>query len=97
MTMRIGIRELIRNTNVLDEYDYVEVEDKKTHEYKGLFISPAYVDEVKAFIDKKIAQEKQAEMDVLMQYAGSIEVDEKYENMSSKQLRAERAKRHLDA
>ena len=97
MTARIGIRELIRNTKLLDEYDYVEVEDKKTHEYKGMFVSAEYADEVKILLDKKIAQEKQAEMDVLMQYAGSIEVDKKYEKMSSKQLRAERAKRHLDA
>ena len=32
--MKIGIRDLVRNSNILDGYDYVEVEDKKTHEYK---------------------------------------------------------------
>jgi len=97
MTVRIGIRELIRNTKLLDDYDYVEVEDKKTHEYKGMFISAEYADEVKKLLDKKIAQEKQLEMDALMQYAGAIEVDERYEALSASQLREERAKKYLDA
>jgi hypothetical protein len=28
MTMKVGIRELARDSNILDGYDYVEVEDK---------------------------------------------------------------------
>jgi len=29
MTMTVGMRELSRNSNILDGYDYVDVEDKK--------------------------------------------------------------------
>ena len=47
MTMKIGIRDLVRNSNILDGYDYLEVKIKN-HEYKGLFVSPKY-DEFKAF------------------------------------------------
>ena len=38
MTTIVGMRDLARNANILDGYNYVEVKDKKTHEYKGLFI-----------------------------------------------------------
>ena len=47
MTKKIGIREVTRNFSILDEYDYVEIEDKKTHEYKGMFISSKYAKEFK--------------------------------------------------
>ena len=53
MTMKVGMRELARNSNILDGYDYIEVEDKKTHEYKGLFISPKYADEFKSFLEDR--------------------------------------------
>lgn len=35
MTTKIGIRELARNSNMLDGYDYVDVEDKKLMNIKG--------------------------------------------------------------
>ncbi len=31
MTKKIGIREVTRNFSILNNYDYVEIEDKKTH------------------------------------------------------------------
>jgi len=52
MTTTVGIRELSRNSKLLEQYDYVDVEDKKTHEYKGLFISPKYADEFKKYLEK---------------------------------------------
>ena len=56
MTMKVEMRELARNSNILDGYDYVEVEDKKTHQFKGLFVSPKYAEEFKIFLanDSKI-------------------------------------------
>ena len=54
MTTKIGMRELSRNSNILDGYDYVEIEDKKTHEFKGLYVSAKYADDFKKFLDLKI-------------------------------------------
>ena len=94
MTMIVGMRELSRNANILDGYDYVDVEDKKTHEYKGLFVSPKYADELKEFLDKKISEENKKKLDNIMQFAGIL--DGKTNNMTSKEMRKARAKRHLD-
>ena len=90
--MKIGLRELARNSNILDGYDYVEVEDKKTHEYKGLFISPKYAEEFKAFLDDKVSKEQQAKLDRLMKYAGKGKVHERFNNLSSSQIREKVAK-----
>jgi len=92
--MIVGMRELSRNANILDGYDYVDVEDKKTHEYKGLFVSPKYADELKEFLDKKISEENKKKLDNIMQFAGIL--DGKTNNMTSKEMRKARAKRHLD-
>ena len=56
MTLKVGIRELARNSNILSGHDYIDVEDKKTHEYKGLFVSPKYADEFKIFLKDKISK-----------------------------------------
>ena len=94
--MKVGIRELARNSNILDGYDYIEVEDKKTHEYKGLFVSPKYADEFREYLEKKIADEKQKKLDEIMQFAGTMEIKPEYLNMSSRELREARARRHLE-
>ena len=77
MTMTIGMRELARNSNVLDGYDYVEVEDKKTHEYKGLFISPKYADEFKAYLDEKIATNLEKQLDEFWKRCGMEKVNKR--------------------
>jgi len=87
MTIKIGMRELARNSNILDGYDYVDVEDKKTHEYKGLFVSPKYADELKAFLDDKITKEQQSKVDRLMEYVGKDEVHERFNNLTSSEMR----------
>ncbi len=92
MTIKVGMRELARNSNILDGYDYVEVEDKKTHEYKGLFISPKYADEFKAFLEDKISKEQQLKLDRLMEYVGKGEVHERFNNLTSSQIREKVAK-----
>lgn len=66
----IGIRDLVRNAKILDEYDYVDVEDKRSHTYKGLFISPKYADDFKAYLKRKIEAEKRKALDDIMQFAG---------------------------
>jgi hypothetical protein len=49
--MRIGIRELVRDTSVLDRYDYIEIEDKKTHKLKGIFVSNEYAKDIEEFLE----------------------------------------------
>lgn len=83
MTMKVGMRELARNSNILDGYDYVEVEDKKTHEYKGLFISPKYADEFKAFLEEKIAKNMQEKLDRIEEFAGKG----RFNNLTSREIR----------
>jgi hypothetical protein len=86
MTMKVGIRELARNSNILDGYDYVEVEDKKTHQFKGLFISPKYAKEFKNFLEDKISKQQQDKLDRIMKYAGKGEVHERFNNLTSSQI-----------
>ena len=70
MAITVGIRDLLRNSDILDQYDYIDVEDKRTHRYKGLFVSPKYADELKEYLDKKILKKKQSELDEIMQFSG---------------------------
>ena len=92
MTTTVGMRELARNSNILDGYDYVDVEDKKTHEYKGLFVSPKYAEEFKKFLDDKISKRQQEKLDRIKKYAGSGGVYERFNNLTSSQIREKVAK-----
>ncbi len=87
MTTIVGIRDIARNIDLLKEYDYVDVEDKKTHEYKGLFLSPSYAKEFKEYLAKKIEQKKQDKLSRLNKYAGKGTIDNKYDNLSSKEIK----------
>ena len=92
MTMKVGMRDLARNSNLLDGYDYVDVEDKKTHEYKGLLTSPKYAQEIKEFLENKLANEKQKKIDRIMKFAGSMEMEDRYKGKENKELMEEVAK-----
>ncbi len=92
MAEKIGMRELTRNSNVLAGHDYIDVEDKKTHQYKGLFVSADYAEMVKAFIDKKIKQKKQQKLDEIMQFAGIA--DGEFGDMSIQELTALKYKKY---
>lgn len=62
----------VRNFNILENYEYVEIEDKKTHVLKGLFVSAELIDDVKAFLDAKLAADKQKKLDALMPFVGMV-------------------------
>jgi len=87
MTIVVGMRELARNSNILDGYDYVDVEDKKTHKYKGLFVSPKYADEFKRFLEDKIADNLQEQLNEIERFSGSIEIEERFVNLTDKEIR----------
>ena len=88
MTKRVGIREVTRNFSILDEYDYVDIEDKKTHEYKGMFISSKYAKEFKKFLDEK----KQEKLDRLRKFAGKGEIYKRFDGLTGMQIREKIAK-----
>ena len=92
MTTTIGVRDISRNINMLQDYDYVDIKDKKTQEYKGLLVSNKYADEIKAFLNKKLKQEKQKELDEIMQFAGMF--DGESQNMTAKEIQESKIKRY---
>jgi hypothetical protein len=92
MTTTMSIRELTRNGSMFGEYDYIDIEDRKSHEYKGVFISAEYADDVKKFLEKKLAKVKQEKLDRIKKYAGKGSIYQKFENLTSSQIREKKAK-----
>ena len=73
-TIRVGIRDLIRNSNILKKYDYVEIEDRKTHQLRGVFLSREMAKEFKKYLEekkKKRIQEKLNALDNIVKFAKS--------------------------
>ena len=87
MTTTMSIRELTRNGKYFEEYDYIDIEDRKSHEYKGVFVSAKYAEEVKRFLEKKLLKEKQEKLDRIMKFAGSVEMEERFKEKSAKEIR----------
>lgn len=94
MTKTVGIRDISRNSNILQGYDYIDIEDKKTHEYKGLFVSPKFANDIKKYLEKKISQEKQNEFDEIMQFSGILNGETK--NMTSQEIKAAKKDKYDD-
>ncbi len=88
MTTTLSIRDLARSGKVLLEYDYVDIEDKKSHEYKGLFVSKQYAEDVKKFLEAKLKKKKQKSLDAIMQFSGIL--DGATDNRSYQELKAEK-------
>ncbi len=93
---KIGIRDIARNVNILNEYDYIEVEDRKTHEYKGLFIAPKYAEEFKRYLEEKLANERNGKLDRLKRYAAKGKIEEQYNDLDGAALREKIAEAKLD-
>jgi len=53
-------------------YDYIEIEDRKSHQQKGIFIPKKYADEVKALIDEKLIRERQEKKNTILKFAGAL-------------------------
>ncbi len=68
------------------------MEDKKTHEYKGLFVSPKYADEFKRFLKDKISKELKKQLDEIDKFAGKGRVHERFNDLSGSELREQVAK-----
>ena len=87
MTTSMSIRELTRKGSELSEFDYIDIEDRKSHEYKGVFVSAKYAEEVKRFLEEKLAKERQEKLDRIMKYAGKGSIDSRFEGMSTSEIR----------
>lgn len=95
--MTIGIRQIARNVNLLAEYDYIDIEDKKTHEYKGLFVSPKYAEEFKAFLNEKLAKEKAEKLERLSGFVGSMPLKEELAQSDAETIKKAHAQSRTDA
>jgi len=88
----MSIRELTRNGKFLSDYDYIDIEDKKSHQYKGVFISSKYAEEVKHFLELKLKEEKEKKLEALLQFAGIANGDTDNKNIQT--LKADKAKKY---
>jgi len=84
----MSIRELTRNGSMFGQYDYINIEDKKSNEYKGVFISSKYADIVKDFLKKEIIKQKKKKLNDIMQFAGIMDGDTN--NLSMQELKSQK-------
>jgi len=66
----LSIRELTRSGKTLQEFDYIDIEDRKSHEYKGVFVPQSHAADVKEFLSKKLKRERQEKERQIMKFAG---------------------------
>jgi len=94
MTVRVGVRDIVRNFNILENYEYVEIEDKKTHTPKGLFVSAQFMDDVKKFLDEKIIADKQQKLALLMPFVGMVNGE--FGELDTQQIKAMKKDKYND-
>ncbi len=75
MITTLSIRELTRSGKILLDYDYIDIEDRKSHQYKGVFVPDKYARDVKEFIDRKLLLQKQEQKKSILKYAGIADGD----------------------
>ena len=87
MTVKLGVRDIVRNFSILDEYDYVEIEDKKTHLLKGAFVSGELLENVRDYIEAQIKEKREKKLNRIMEFAGQVEMDDAYNNKTVKEIK----------
>ena len=92
MTTKMGIREVVRNFSELEKYDYVEIEDKKTKEPKGMFISARLAKELKDIIEKKAKERKKRQQSFIDRYVGSFEVEDRFKDKTIQEIKEMKAR-----
>ncbi len=96
MAIQIGIRDLVRDSSILQGHDYVEVMDKRKNEFKGLFVSAAYADEFKKFLDKKIMKKHLEKLNRIKKYTGSGSIDKSFDNLTTSEIKSKIARKKYD-
>ncbi|MBC8494447.1 MAG: hypothetical protein ISR74_06735 [Candidatus Thioglobus sp.] len=87
MTTTIGIRDLARSADILKNFDYLRIEDKKTHERKGLVVSSEYADQIEKILTKIIAKKKKEKVNKIMQLAGTVKIHSRFNDLTSREIR----------
>ena len=70
--------------------DVLKLLDKKTKEYKGLFIKPELAESVLEFLEKKEAQECEKKKRALLDFVGSFGTGEEYAESSHSEVKAKK-------
>jgi len=86
-TTTMSIRELTRSGKKLKEYDYIDIEDRKSHDYKGVFVSAKYADEVKKFLEKRLEEERKNRVEDIMRFAGTVRIEERFQDKTAREIR----------
>ncbi|QCI27924.1 hypothetical protein [Caminibacter pacificus] len=84
----LSIRDLARNSSILDKYDFVEIVDKRKNKLKGVFISAKYAKEFEEFIKRK----KEKEIKELLQFAGIANGE--FEDMTSQKIKEKKREKY---
>jgi len=80
----ISISEIQRNLHKLDNFDIIEIVDKKRHQVKGYFLDEKYRDVVKALLKEKERknEKKLKALEAMGSYAlGGSDIEDIKENM----------------
>ena len=87
MAFQIGVREFTKNFNKLQDIDIIEIIDKKSNALKGLYISSKEALKVKKLLEESRKKEREKKLSKIMQYAGSMHVDDRLKNLSADELK----------
>lgn len=88
MTRSMSIRDLTRSAALLFDYDYIDIEDKKVNDYKGVFVPRQYADDVKKFLNEKLERERSGKLDAIMRFSGML--DGQTEGKTIQELKAQK-------
>ena len=92
MTTTLSIRELTRSGKILLDYDYIDIEDRKSHQYKGVFVPQKYAEDVKSYLEEKIRKEKDEQKKSILKFAGIA--DNEIGDRKIQDLIAEKSKKY---
>jgi len=94
MTTKMGVRDVIRNFSELEKYDYVEIEDKKTKEPKGMFISAKLAEKLKDKIEETAREEKERKLSKMMEFVGAFSGE--FGDLTSQEIKALKREKYYD-
>lgn len=90
MSITVSIRDLVRNSSIIENYDYVKVVDKRKNEIKGIFLSPKCAKEFQKFLKEK----KQKEIDEFMQFVGMVNGE--FEDMKVQDIKTKKKEKYYE-
>ncbi len=92
MITSMSIRDLTRKGKSLADYDYIDIEDKKSHQYKGVFVSSKYAEEVKQLVNLRLKEDKKKHLRELLQFVGIANGDT--DNKTIQELKSDKAEKY---